>query len=168
MLALAALLDLAGIDRERVWLKWVSSAEGKLFAEYATSVSQAIEQLGPFDLDRYRLPLAAMRRTLSTTRIRWLTGMERELEEHGNVYGEKIPPDRYHEVLGRALREEYEQALVLESLDREEGRQVRQIAAATGLAVPAVSACLVNLERDGLAAVAGYDDRDPRLVRAGD
>ncbi len=168
MLALGELLDLAGIERERVWLKWVSSAEGKLFAEYATGVSQAIEQLGPFDAGQYRLPLAAMRRTLSTTRIRWLTGMERELEEHGNVYGEKIPPERYHQVLVQALQEEYEKALVLESLDREEGQQVRQIAAATGLAVPTVAASLVNLERDGLAAVAGYDDCDPRLVRAGE
>lgn len=164
-MALSELLDLAGIGRQRIFLKWVSSAEGKLFAEYANQICQDITELGPPDRDKWRLPLAAVRRTLSTTRIRWLIGMERHLEEQGNVYGEKIPPERYRPLLNQAVREEYEKALVLESLAREEGRLVGEIAAATGLAVPTVATCLVDLEKEGLAGVTGYEDRNPRLIR---
>lgn len=168
MTALAELLDLSGVGRGRVWLKWVSSAEGKLFADYVDQVSRVVEDLGPFDKDHWHFPLAAMRRTLSSMRIRWLTGMERHLEEKGNVYGEKVAAERYQTLLRQALQEEYQKALVLESLNKEEGRLVRQIAAVTGLTVHTVATCLVDLEKEGLAGVAGYEDRDPRLIRLGD
>ncbi len=165
MQALSALLDLSGIGGDRLWLRWVSSAEGKLFAEYAEQVSRAISELGPFDPEAFRLPLAAVKQVLSTTRVRWLTGMERQLEEVRNVYGTTIDPERYREILAEAVRQEYEKALVLASLTTGEGQLVKQIAEKTGLVVPTVAACLVDLEHEGLAAVDGYDDRDPRLVR---
>lgn len=165
MAALSTLLDISGIGRERIYIKWVSSAEGKLFAEYAEQISRAIELIGPFDKDKWRLPLAAIRRILSATRIRWLMGMERHLEEDGNVYGEKITPERFRPLLNRAMREEYEKALVLETLTRKDGRLVGQIADATGLAVPKVATCLMDLEREGLAGVECYEDRHPKLIR---
>ncbi len=40
------LLDLMGIDKERLTLEWVSSAEGGRFAEVVTSFTQKIKDLG--------------------------------------------------------------------------------------------------------------------------
>jgi len=40
------LLDLMGIDKERLVLEWVSSAEGGRFAEVVTSFTQKIKDLG--------------------------------------------------------------------------------------------------------------------------
>ncbi len=168
MASLAVLLDMSGIGSDRVWLRWVSSAEGKLFAEYAAQVCQAITDLGPFAREKWRLPLAAVRRVLSTQRVRWLMGKELELEEYGNVYGEKMPPAQYQAVLRQVLRQEYEKALVLESLTGDEAQQVKEIAEKTGLPGPTVASRLMELEHEGLAAVNGYDDRNPRLVRSGD
>lgn len=168
MAALAVLLDMSGIGSERVWLRWVSSAEGKLFAEYAEQVSRAITDLGPFDRDKWRLPLAAIKRTLLTTRVRWLVGKELELEEYGNVYGEKMPPAQYQGVLRQVLRQEYDKALVLESLTGADSQQVKQIAEKTGLAIPTVASCLMELEHEGLAAVNGYDDGNPMMIRSAD
>ncbi len=165
MAALSRLLDLSGIGSGRLWLRWVSSAEGKLFAEYAGEVTRAIEELGPFDPGAWRLPLAAVKRVLADTQVRWLTGKERDLEEAGNVYGEKISPERYRELLDQTIERSLAKALVQESLSGD-GQKVREIAEKTGLAVPVVSACLVELEQADLAAIEGYEDRHPRFVAA--
>ncbi len=40
------LLDLMGIDNERLALEWVSSAEGGRFAEIVTSFTKKVKDLG--------------------------------------------------------------------------------------------------------------------------
>ena len=40
------LLDLMGIDNERLALEWVSSAEGGRFAEVVTAFTEKIKNLG--------------------------------------------------------------------------------------------------------------------------
>jgi F420-non-reducing hydrogenase iron-sulfur subunit len=40
------LLDLMGIDNERLALEWVSSAEGGRFAQIVTSFTQKVKDLG--------------------------------------------------------------------------------------------------------------------------
>jgi F420-non-reducing hydrogenase iron-sulfur subunit len=44
------LLDLLGIDRERLELQWVSSAEGARFAEIVTMFTNRIKELGKSSL----------------------------------------------------------------------------------------------------------------------
>jgi len=144
----------------------VSSAEGKLFADYVGQVTELITGLGRFDTQRYRVPLAAIRHTLETPRIRWLTGMEKELVEHHNVYGQKLDPDRYREVLNGAIVHEYNKSLVLVSLPETEGRQVRQLAEKTGLDLHTVATCLIELENMSLAETAGYEGQHPKFIRA--
>lgn len=44
------LLEFAGIDPERLVLKWVSSAEGPRFAQVVTDFVEKIRKLGPSPL----------------------------------------------------------------------------------------------------------------------
>jgi coenzyme F420-reducing hydrogenase delta subunit len=44
------LMDLLGIDRRRLELQWVSSAEGARFAEIVTSFTHRIVELGKSSL----------------------------------------------------------------------------------------------------------------------
>ncbi len=46
------LLEFAGIDSERLCLKWVSSAEGPRFAQVVTEFVEKIKKLGPSPLPR--------------------------------------------------------------------------------------------------------------------
>jgi len=158
------LLDLTGIGRERMQLRWVSSAEGQLFADYITRYSDQTRDMGPFDLDRFKLPLAAAKRTLDSSRVRWLTGMNRKLTEEGNVYSEKINEKEYTDLLHRAIEEEYEKALVLEALGPKP-QLVREISKKTELPVYTVSSRLVELKIDGQAEIKDYDGVDPLFVR---
>lgn len=158
------LLDLTGIGRNRMQLRWVSSAEGQLFADYVTQYSDQTRDMGPFETDRFQLQLSAARRTLDSSRIRWLTGMDLKLTEEGNVYNEKINKKEYTDMLHKAIGDEYEKALVLEALGSKP-QLVREISQKTELPVYAVSSRLVELKTDGLAEIKDYDGAHPLFIR---
>ena len=125
--------SLSGIGVDRVKLRWVSAAEGQLFANLVKELSGVMQAMGPFDLDRHKLPLAAVEGALNSPRLRWLMGMERQLIEHENVYHLKLDEANYKQLLKVAVEEEYQKALILEVLNA--GPQsVREIAAAKRVA----------------------------------
>jgi F420-non-reducing hydrogenase iron-sulfur subunit len=157
------LMDISGIGSDRVQLRWVSSAEGKLFADYVTEISDQTRNLGPFDQKKFELPLRAVEQTLSSARIRWLMGLTRQLSEQGNVYQEKLEKENYQKVIRQAILEEYQKALVLESL-KETPRSVRGISQKTGLPVYTVSLTLNELEREGQAQLSAYEGSTPEFV----
>ena len=150
------LLEIAGIGRERLQLRWVSSAEGQLFAEYVTELTQLILGSGPLDRERFKLPLAAAKQALQAPPLRWLMGMEKQLTERENVFHEKLEAGSYHRILEQSAEEEYQKALLCETL-REGPKTVRQMAQETGLPVYTVSLRLNHLERSGLADVSGHE-----------
>ncbi|MBI5014879.1 MAG: hydrogenase iron-sulfur subunit [Deltaproteobacteria bacterium] len=44
---LRTILSQLGIPEERVWLRWISASEGRLFAETVTEMTDAIRKMGP-------------------------------------------------------------------------------------------------------------------------
>jgi F420-non-reducing hydrogenase iron-sulfur subunit len=164
MQMLEELLDLSGIGRSRTALKWVSAAEGQLFADSVKGLTQTVREQGPFDAERFGLQLGALETVLAGPRMRWLTGMERHLTESGNVYGEKIDEEQFGQVMKQAALDEYQKALVLESL-KVGPQSVREMAGNTGLPVHTVSLRLNDLERRGLAEFKGFDGTTPKFIR---
>jgi hypothetical protein len=160
------LLDLSGIGGDRLCLRWVSAAEGKLFAEYVTQFSEMTRNLGPFDPARYEMELEAVETALTSQRLRWLMGIELSLTQKGNVYGESVPKERYKNLLQQATEEEYQSALVSEAIKREP-LSVREIAFLTGLPVYTVSLRLGELERQHQAEIESYQGTTPKFVHAG-
>lgn len=156
------LLDLSGIGSDRLFLRWVSAAEGLQFAGYVREYSGSIGELGPFIPGEFELPLAALESTLQAPRLRWLMGMEIKITGQGNAYREKVPEKDYRRILRQAAREEYEKALVLEALRREHG-SVRQIAIETGMPVYTVSCRLNELERARQAELKRYAGSTPEF-----
>lgn len=163
---LAHLLDLAGIGRERVHLRWASAAEAQPFADNVTEVTRIIMDLGPFSADDHKMALGALTRALSTTRLRWLAGIDRHLTENENVYHEKTDPDRFKQVITDAAATEYHKAMIQEVLD-DGSATVREIADQTGLDVYTVSKRLNELELGGLADLKGCDGTTPRFGSLG-
>ncbi len=158
-------MDLSGIGSDRLRLTWVSSAEGKLFAEHVDAFTQEILSLGKFDPEEHRLALAALRETLSAPRVRWLMGMEKQLVEKINVYGRSVDAKRYAKVMASAVKEEYEKALVVSALPLDKGLMVKDLAAQTAIPGPTVAAYLVELEHAERVQVKGYEGRDPLFIQ---
>lgn len=152
------LLDLAGIARERMVVRWVSAAEGHLFADYVTSISRRTRDLGPFDPKAHETSLSAVEAALRSPRLRWLMGMELQMTERCNVYKERMEGATYLKLLEAAAEEEYEKALVLDVLEQGD-QSVREVALRTGLPVYTVSSHVGELEKSHLAAFRGYEGR---------
>lgn len=47
MAILRSILEQLGLDPDRVWLRWISASEGKLFAETITEMVQELKEKGP-------------------------------------------------------------------------------------------------------------------------
>jgi F420-non-reducing hydrogenase iron-sulfur subunit len=156
MQVVAYLLDLTGIGRDRLAVRWLSAAEGRRFAEYVKEFSEKTRQLGPFDPREFELSLAAARDALNSQRLRWLMGIELQIIEKGNVFKEKMKEKEYRHLLQKVAEDEYHDALVLEVL-KGGAQSVREIALKTGLPVYTVSLRLGELERRHKAKLKGYD-----------
>jgi hypothetical protein len=150
------LLDLTGIGRDRMAVRWLSAAEGRLFAKHVNEFSEKTRQLGPFDPRKFELSLAAAWDALNSPRLRWLMGMELQIIEKGNVYKEKIEEKEYWNLLKTVTQDEFQGALILEVL-KEGAQSVREIALKTGLPVYTVSLRLGELERCHKAKFKGFD-----------
>ena len=158
------MLDVSGIGKERMALRWVSAAEGQLFADTVKELTGSIEKLGAFDSQEHQLQLAAIEGALRSPRIRWLTGMDRQLTERGNVYNEKMDLQTFQNMEKEVAADEYQKALLLEVL-KEGPLSVREMAAKTGLPVYTVSLKLNDLERRGLADLKGFEGSTPKFIR---
>ena len=141
-------------------LRWVSAAEGQLFAKYVTEVSNITRELGPFYPEEFKLPLAAVEQTLNSPRIRWLLGLTKQITEQGNVYNEKLKNEDFKKLLQQAAEEEYHKALIMEVLEGGP-RSVREMAEETGLPVYTVSLRLNELERCNQAGLKEYSGSTP-------
>jgi F420-non-reducing hydrogenase iron-sulfur subunit len=158
------LLDASGIGKDRMALRWVSAAEGQLFADTVTQLTRSTQQIGPFELENYKLQLAAVEGALKSPRMRWLTGMDRHLTERGNVYNQKLSVESFQDLEKQVAVDEYQKALLMEAL-REGPLSVREMAARTGLPVYTVSVKLNDLERRGQAELKGYEGSTPKFIR---
>jgi F420-non-reducing hydrogenase iron-sulfur subunit len=161
------LLEISGIDQDRLHLRWVSATEGQQFAEYVTELTDLIRKLGPLDHNLMAIRLAAVSRAVMNADLRWLIGLQRQLTEQENVYHERLDPTAYDELLRSSAQEEYHRGLLYEALQA--GPQtVRQIAALTGLPIFTLSLRLNDLEKISLVSIQGHEGHSPKfgLVRA--
>jgi DNA-binding transcriptional ArsR family regulator len=156
-------LDYAGIGRERLQLGWISAAEGQLFAEMVTEITELVQARGPFDVAANKMALDAVLRTLETETVRWLMGMQRELTEKENVYGEKVKADVYMKLLDETIKNEYQKSLIYLSL-QDGPLSVREIDSRTNIGIQTVSNLLSDLEGRGQVELHGYEGRTPKFA----
>lgn len=157
------MLDYAGIGRQRLHLSWISSAEGQRFAETVRELTDLVKELGPFDADFHKTPLEAVLHTLETETVRWLLGMQRQLTEKHNVYGEKLQLDAYKKLVEETLRDEYQKSLICLSL-REGPLSVREIDSRIRIGIQNIASLLVEMENQGQVELHGYEGRTPKFA----
>lgn len=158
------LLDISGIGANRLQVRWVSAAEGQMFADYIKDLTHTAEEMGHFSPERFASELAVVEGVLGSPRLRWLMGMDRQLTQRENVFHEKLAEDRYGELLTGIVRNEYQKGLILEAL-KKGPLTVAEMSEATGMPVYEVSIRLGELEKCGKADLHSYEGRTPRFLR---
>ena len=163
------ILKIVGVNPERLYVGWVSAAEGQQFAQIVaefTGQLTAIGQLGKGESEsgaKAKGNLAAAISALWSDRIRWLIGEREKLVAEENVYGERMSPEEYKELLLESLSDEYKCSKVSLSI-KDAPLSVKEIAGKTQLSPQEVLPYLWLLKHSGRVAQADTVDRSPRYI----
>ena len=110
---------------KRIRLEWVSASEGARFAEVVSSFTKQIKDQGPSPAggvnpdEEISEKLNAMKMAATSYRMRALVGRERALTEQENVYGERIPKEKFDALFVQAIHDEYIRHRILVSLAKD-------------------------------------------------
>lgn len=159
------LLEIAEISPERLYLDWVSAAEGVRFAQIVDSFIERMRGEGPLGRDAYLLQhLEAAKMTVEKERVRWLMGNERNLIEKGNIFGEKMSYPEFDTLVNETIREEFLKSSLLLNLDGKP-TSAKELATISGLQVQEVFTSLVDLMEEGEVSIHSFEGRTPKYIR---
>ena len=163
---LKKLLEIIGISQERLYLDWVSAAEGTRFAQIVDSFTERVRQEGPLEKDgSLRQRLRAAELTAQSERVRWLLGNELNLLEKGNTYGEKVSIEELDAVASEVIKEEFFKSWLVLILE-ENPMSVREVAAITGLRLETISSSLADLEDAGEVNLHSFEGKAAKYVKS--
>jgi len=157
-------LEKIGINADRLYLDWVSAAEGKRFSEVISELTDTIRKIGPIKEDKnFQNKLILGKRIVESVRLRWLVGKQRELIEIGNVYNEKISSEKIEEILNLNIIKEYDRQRIL-SLLSEKPQTVISIAKNLKMPTSDVSKYVTGMENSRLISILDFKDNHPRYI----
>ncbi len=161
------LLEKTDIPPERLHLEWVSAAEGPKFAEVVKEFTSRITSLGPNPLyDENKADEIKIKRLLGAKhaseafRLRAVVGRERKLTEESNVYGEKVPVEKYEEWMTEFVDDEYIRSRILDSV-RIEPKTVEQLSDELGIPTKLAFRHVGRLWKKQMILPAGHVDASP-------
>jgi len=158
------LLSLTGIGPERLYLDWVSAAEGERFANLVNNFVKKIKDIGPFPKTNEVIDILwAVRDVVSSEVFRHLTGVEWQVTEKENVYGEKIPIDEFRSKAEKILLREFIRARILRLIKAKE-RSVPEIASALSIPPDEVFNEICSLQEKGVVTLSEIRDEYPRYT----
>ncbi|MCX7994827.1 MAG: hydrogenase iron-sulfur subunit [candidate division WOR-3 bacterium] len=161
ILAARKLLSLTEIEKDRLYLDWVSAAEGERFANLVNTFTERIKNLGEIKInDGTKEMLLAVKDVLEGERFRHLTGVEYQVTEKENVYGEKIPVEDFEKKLEQILYEEYIKARILRLLQNNE-LTIPQIAQKLNTALDFAFKCVCSLQENNIVEMKGIRNGYP-------
>lgn len=157
-------LEKIGVEPERLYLDWVSAAEGKRFSEVITGFTAKMKELGPITKHRdFKDRIEIGENIVESVRIRWLVGKQRELLEQGNVYNERLDEDEFLDIIWRNIAAEYDKQRIF-SVIKEEPQTVSKISKELSIPKYDVSKYLTNMENTGLVTLFDFEGNSPRYV----
>jgi len=146
------LLQIVGIEPERVRLEWISAAEGEKFSKVAKEFTAKIKSLGPIPTKKSKElaeKLRAAEMASRSFRLTALVSKEYNLVTRGNVYGEKLNDWELREIVDNVAEEEFERAMILQ-LTKGEKLSVKDIAAMTDIPTARILSHIVELKKSNL------------------
>jgi len=163
---LKKLLALAGLEQERLELRWSSPVQDLTFSQMSASFAAQIQGLGGSALNRRNadegilLNLFAAKNVAADFRLRVLSGRERQLTEEANVYGEKIQQEEFDDVASEVIEEEFiRQKIRLLTMHRP--LSVGEIASIVSLKPSFVLRHIVEMRRKGMIGMDHVTDTTP-------
>lgn len=165
------LLSKAGLIPERLYLGWVSAAEGERFANIVKNFTEQIKGLGPLGEREELEPeglgeeLFAALQACQDERLRWLTGVELRLVKDGNAYKERVSQEEFDALMSKTVHETFIQKKISMLID-DHPLSVKETAARIGLSPRETLRHMVALERSGEVSLAGIVGNTPKYIKS--
>ena len=159
------LLNMAGIDSERLLLDWVSAGEGERFSQVVRQFIEKIRTLGPFPLDvEMKGKLKAVQASLDGEKIRWMVGKGPELMEMENVYKERVPKERLEELIEATIRDELIKNRIIQLVEIKP-ITATEISQTLNLKLNDTLSYLVSLVGEGKVGFHPSEEKVPKYIR---
>ena len=155
------LVELAGLEPDRLELQWVSASEGEEYSQVITDFTAKIKKLGPTPVKSnpdLAIRLTAAINAAKLFRLKALSSKEVKIMSKGNIYGEVPDEAGYEKMMEKAIEDEYQKCLLLE-LTTDNARSVKELAQMTGLPTDKTLEQVVNLRAKNLLALDHIEDK---------
>lgn len=163
---LKKLLALAGLEPERLELRWSSPNEATSFDQILTDFAMQMQKVGASPLagespdEKVLLNVLAAKNAAADFRLRVLAGRERELTENTNVYGEKISPEEFDTLSDEMVRVEFIRQKI-HILTRQKPLSVRDLAVLVQMKPRSVLRHIVDMRRKGMIGLDRVEGTTP-------
>ena len=163
------LVELTGLEPERLRLEWVAASEGERFSKVVTDFTNHIRKLGPSKLSgdnpdpRILTNLNAAKQAALDFRLRAIVAKELMIVEGGNVYGETKPQSEWDDFMREALEAEYERKKLMGFIG-EQSMSVKDLAKEMELPPDRVLDHVVFLRRRNQLALDTIEGFTPKYI----
>jgi F420-non-reducing hydrogenase iron-sulfur subunit len=167
---LKKLLALPGLEPERLELRWSSPIEEVKFIQILNDFVAQIQKFGVSPLagespdEKVLLNISAAKNAAADFRLRVLTGMEKELTENMNVYGEKISQEEFDALIDETVKVEFIRQKI-HLLTKQKPLSVKELAVIIQMEPALVLRHIVDMRRKGMIALDCVEETTP-LYRA--
>jgi coenzyme F420-reducing hydrogenase delta subunit len=159
------LLNMAGIDTERLLLDWVSAGEGERFSQVVRQFIEKVRNLGPFPLnEEMNGKLHAVKASLDGEKIRWMVGKGPELMEKENVYGEHVSHEKLDETIEGTIRDELMKNQIIQLVESKP-LAATEISQTLKLKLKDTLSYLVSLIGEGKIGFDPSEEKVPKYIR---
>ena len=170
------LLDMAGMNRDRLKLEWISASEGQMFANKVKNFIDNIKTLGPSPIsasfsedekDKKALTAATIARdTAMSFRLRSVVARIRKSVDEGNVYGDKVPAERFETLMKQLTTDEYIRSSILKTLSSDP-KTVEEISDEIGIPSDIIFKNVARLWKKQMILPSGHKEASPTYLVAG-
>ena len=163
---LKKLISRTGLEPERLQLDWAYASEIERFATIIDVFRNQVTTLGPSPLSGEKpnhnimAEIMAAKAVAGESRLRTLVGIERQLIEEENVYGEKVRQEEFDEVMDESVDAEYERSRI-RLLVKDKPMSVEGLAKHLGLDPKKVLRHIVVLRQRGVVALDRIEGENP-------
>jgi coenzyme F420-reducing hydrogenase delta subunit len=158
------LVEMTGLEPERLRLEWVSASEGEKYAHVITDFVSKLKEIGrsPAASDEKIVTrLAAAVEASRYFRLKVLTGKEINLTSKGNVYGEILDLQTLDTMMAKATEDEYRSSLIMQ-LTKKKPHSVKELAEELGEPTDRTLEHVVSLRAKNMLALDHIDGTTPK------
>jgi heterodisulfide reductase subunit A len=155
------LLELVGINQNRLRLEWLSAAHGARFAEVVKGFNAELDELGELKKDDFLdIEMNAILKCGDSPRLRLLSAKLKEFADTGNKYGEEFTIHELDRLTDEIVHDEFLKNRIILKL-KDSNRSVVQLSEDLNVPTDKIFKTILALKKDKIIKLSNIEDNIP-------